>query len=450
MRIIGILFIFSALILPIAGQTPNQKQKPAEPDDTLQLSTTVVQTDLMVFTKDGRFVDNLKRDQFELFVDGKPQPISFFDLITSGTTKEQAQLAMASGEKPQPKVSEVSSREIGRSIFFFIDDVHLSPDSMLRTKNLLLDYINNQANSSDKVEIITTSGQLGFLQQLCNNKIVLRSAVDRLSYREMAGADKERPVMTESQAIDLQAGDRDILDYFVTATMKEFPGQYNKITAERYVKSRSSRVIQTNGYVTMNTMSSLESFLRDVSKLSGRKLAFFVSDGFMVKNQSYDVIGNLNDVIYRAGLAGVVFYTLDARGLITGLPDASSNATADTTGQSLRGGMSNSIMDAQDGLNSLAVDTGGRAIRNTNGLGQSVTSIVSETSQYYVLAWQWNQDEGYKEKIRKLQVKIKDHPELTVRMRQQMLEMPRSAVASNAATGSTAAKTVSIGLGDDK
>jgi len=44
------------------GQTPTQQQKPADQGDVVQLSTTVIQTSLMVFAKDGRFVNNLKQD----------------------------------------------------------------------------------------------------------------------------------------------------------------------------------------------------------------------------------------------------------------------------------------------------------------------------------------------------------------------------------------------------
>ena len=429
--LVGSLIILCLLFELAFGQTPNQKPKTPEQSDVVQLSTTVIQTDLMVFTKDGRFVSNLKQDQFELSVDGKPQPISFFDIVTAGTSKEETQLAIARGEKPQPKKSENVSRDIGRSIFFFVDDFHLSPDSLNRTRKMLQDYVNNEANSNDKVAIITTSGQLGFLQQLCDNKAVLRAAINRLAYREPRRNDPERPMMTEGQAIDIERNDRDVVNYFVDATLRENPSfkRTDRVPAEIYVRRRATTLVRSTAAVTMQSLESLELFLKDVSQLSGRKLAFYVSDGFLVQNQDANIVGKLRDVTYRAGLAGVVFYTLDARGLMVGLPDASGAMSADMTGQGSRG-MSNDILDAQDGLNALAADTGGRAIRNTNAIGTSVTTALAETSQYYVLAWQWNQDDGYKDKVRRLQVKIKDHPEYVIRMPQRMLDAPR-AVASN-------------------
>src|SRR5215813_10959368 len=109
------------------GQGGNQKPQNNDSGD-VQLGTTLAQTDLMVFAKDGHFVENLKREQFELLVNGKPEPISFFELVTAGTTKEERQIAAVRGEPVPVKTVEASSREIGRSIFFFIDDLHLSAD----------------------------------------------------------------------------------------------------------------------------------------------------------------------------------------------------------------------------------------------------------------------------------------------------------------------------------
>src|ERR1051325_2184654 len=68
---------------PLSAQT--KAQKPAETqDDVIRVNTDLVQTDVMVFDKDGHFVDGLKRDQFELKINGKPTPVSFFERVTSG------------------------------------------------------------------------------------------------------------------------------------------------------------------------------------------------------------------------------------------------------------------------------------------------------------------------------------------------------------------------------
>ena len=45
----------------------------------------------------GRFVDNLRAEDFELRVDNKPQTISFFERVKAGSLNEEAQLAAARG-----------------------------------------------------------------------------------------------------------------------------------------------------------------------------------------------------------------------------------------------------------------------------------------------------------------------------------------------------------------
>src|SRR5215813_11997610 len=78
-----------------AGQTTQTRpQKP--PDDVVRVYTELVQTDVMVFDKQGRFVDGLAKENFELLIDGKPKTIDAFEKITAGSS-EESQLAAARG-----------------------------------------------------------------------------------------------------------------------------------------------------------------------------------------------------------------------------------------------------------------------------------------------------------------------------------------------------------------
>src|SRR6266403_4450436 len=90
--------LYAALTCAQAPQNP----KPAE-DDIVKVYTDLVQTDVMVFDKQGRFVNGLKREDFELRIDGNPQPIGSLDLVRAGTASEDAQLAAARGTaRPKP------------------------------------------------------------------------------------------------------------------------------------------------------------------------------------------------------------------------------------------------------------------------------------------------------------------------------------------------------------
>src|SRR4028119_1357971 len=61
---------------------PQQQDEPLE--DVLRVSTSLVQTDVSVVDKKGQFFEGLQREQFELKVDGRVQPVLFFERVTAG------------------------------------------------------------------------------------------------------------------------------------------------------------------------------------------------------------------------------------------------------------------------------------------------------------------------------------------------------------------------------
>jgi hypothetical protein len=76
-RLLTALFIsITAHFAQTFGQQPATKPTPTAPaqDEVLRIETELVQTPVMVFDKQGRFVDKLKRESFELRVDGQVQP----------------------------------------------------------------------------------------------------------------------------------------------------------------------------------------------------------------------------------------------------------------------------------------------------------------------------------------------------------------------------------------
>src|SRR5207302_6422949 len=104
-----------------------QKERPQQPEEVIRVYTDLVQTDVMVFDKQGRFVNGLKREDFALSIDGKPQPIEFFDRVSAGSADEEQQLAAArGGSRSNQKVAGPVPLDRGRAIFFYVDDFHLS------------------------------------------------------------------------------------------------------------------------------------------------------------------------------------------------------------------------------------------------------------------------------------------------------------------------------------
>ncbi len=66
------------------GQQPKEpaaRKSESQNEDVVRISVRLVQIDGTVTDKDGQAVTDLKKDDFELFVDGRPQQITNFSYV---------------------------------------------------------------------------------------------------------------------------------------------------------------------------------------------------------------------------------------------------------------------------------------------------------------------------------------------------------------------------------
>lgn len=407
-----------------SAQTP---QEPAPPPpvqvaqdqgDVVRTFTELIQTDVMVFDKQGKFANGLVASDFELKIDGKVKPVEFFEKITAGSVNEELQIAAARGSSTRPGGARSGTPvplDRGRPIYFYVDDLHLDITGMQIARKLINRFIDDEMRQNDEAAIVSASGQIGFLQQLTDNKTVLRAALARLHLRATAVKDFERPSMTEYQALSITNYDRDTSDYFIEATMREIPG-ISHDAAESLVKARASGLVKQAAAVTTNSLVGLEGLVRGAEKLPGRKLVFFISGGFFLEDRLSDVRNRLQRITSAAARSGVVIYSMDARGLIASLTDASSDSQFDPSGRLQRSGHGE-IIASQDGMNALARDTGGKPVFNTNSLDPGLTKALKETATYYLLAWKPDPEPRSSNRFRRIEVKVIGKPDLTVQVR---------------------------------
>lgn len=402
-------------------QTPS----PRPPDDVVRVYTELVQTDVMVFDKQGQFVKDLTRDNFELRVDGKPRAIQAFELITAGSD-EESQLAAARGattvnlKRPVPL-------DRGRIVFFYVDDFHMDVASFAMARKLINNFIDKEMGQNDQAAIASATGQIGFLQQLTNDRMVLRKALSRLNAKTYSVRDMERPQMSEYHAVLIDRNDRDVLEFFVTQTIRENPGLSRDI-ATHMVRGRAQTIVSQASVFNNHTLVGLERLVRTAKNLPGRKVVFFLSGGFLIENRRGDSFSKLRDVTHAAANSGVVIYSMDTRGLVASLTDASTEAPFDPTGQLVRAG-AGELTATQDGMHALAADTGGKALFNTNDLSKGLAPALKETSVYYLLAWKPDEEAQKEKRFRNIEVRLVNRPGLMVRVRKGYLDVAPEPVA---------------------
>ena len=406
------------LLAPARAQQPDTPAPPANEDEEIvRISTELVQTDVMVFDGSGKFVDGLKPEQFELRVDGRPQAISFFERIKAGTVNEDAQIAAARGGAYGHAAGGAVPLDRGRTVVFFVDDLHLSPPSATHIRKTIQRFIDEEIGQNDEAAVISASGLVGFLSQLSDNKAVMRAATERINTRPYTVRDGQSPSMNEVQAMAVEHNDISVIDYYVEQLLRENPFLKREF-AESQVQTRAHNIIQQSNVVALNTLYTLASVVRGFGPLPGRKVLFFVSDGFIMDERDSGLRERMRAISDAAARAGVVIYSLDAQGLRSGTPDASESGNFDPTGRLART-ETGAVAAMQAPLVTLAADTGGRALVNTNALGRVVSGALKETSLYYLLAWkpEATASSGGSPKYQRIEVAVRERPDLRVLVR---------------------------------
>src|SRR6185295_11069107 len=133
--------------------------------------------------------------------------------VISGSSSEAVRIKSTPATSNRTSQNEVNRP--GRLIFFFVDDLHLSGESLARGRKARLHFIENQFNPEDRAAIVSSSGQIGFLQQLTDNSAVLHEAIARLNYKKNSETYAGSTRISEYVASQIESGNRRLFAYLM-------------------------------------------------------------------------------------------------------------------------------------------------------------------------------------------------------------------------------------------
>ncbi len=248
------------LIPTVSGLYPSVPS-PAQNTARSDALRPVIPTDVLVVDRQGNTVKGLARDQFVLLVNGEPQTIGFFEEVTAGSVEEEGQWARARG-LPAPPAAK-GSLEGGRTLFFFLDDFHLSAGGLERAREALSRYIDAAMGAHDRLGIVAGTRQIGFMHEVSSDKAALHAALEHLTVRNEPIRDNQQPPMTEAQALAIEQNDPDVLALFVKSAQekKSEKGRGVRWMAERDVRLRAAALALKSVGVTATSLESLRDLL---------------------------------------------------------------------------------------------------------------------------------------------------------------------------------------------
>lgn len=399
---------------------PPQQQRDVQADDIVRITTELVQTDVVVTDRDDQIISDLKLSDFEVFENGKKQELQFMEFISvdqPGRSEGTVKIERIADRIDTADTTEGGTADLRRVIGFVVDDVTIPTKELSRVRDMLTNFVNTQMRTGDLVAVVRTFGGVGLLEQFTSDKNLLRQAVTQIGprsippYLALGEPQAGRVLKTPSPG-----GVHDTSENIGDLTIDS--GLFPDAPAEGVNQTPKS-------YLALSVSNLLVNSLRQIP---GRKNLVLLSGGLPMfdLNRESRLGGAVTDLfdalVNNATRAGVVINTMDVRGLTTAGAVASF---ADTPAKSALGGgtlagndenpsfgrgadlslLGNRSLTNDLTLRSLAGNTGGVAVGNSNDFAAGLEKILKRSRGYYRLAYK--PSTKFDNKFHKVEVKVR-------------------------------------------
>ena len=384
--------------------------------ETIEVRVTNV--DVVVTDKAGHPIHSLTRDDFELFENGKLQPLTnFYEIRAEAPVDVGPTLSRPTGESaPREPVVPAEMRQ--RSIIVFIDNSSIEPGR----RNLAIEAIDRALDTllrpGDDAMLVAWNRHSEVLQQFTSDRAALKRALGdsrkRLASAGTLGAQKNQVISYAQNAL--------------TTARAMRGGSVAKAYEDSASAARSyAEWVHDTERVLLQSVSQTISML---SGIEGKKVLVFVG-GELEEHPGLDVFQTIDSMYMSAGVRnmmpavlresdrnmtddlsklarnananGVTMYMIDVL-------DRSKNASNDMPDQE-----ADFLAEANSFLSMgmLASNTGGTVLSGTRNFSVALDNIARDLGSYYSLGYKPPASGGVD---RRISVKVK-RPGAVVRMR---------------------------------
>jgi VWFA-related protein len=448
-----LVLLFSITLAQTPQQAPPPLPSPQEiaPDDVVRISTSLVQTDVVVTDKNDQIITDLTAADFKISENGKRQEVRFAQFVSPDAAPRLDGNFSVAGHPVDPEIARnLSAKDLRRVFAFVVDDLTIPFEDVTTVRQMLTNFIDNQMREGDLVAIVRVVGGGGMLQQFTSDKRILRRAIDRIA-----------PELHAFSAFNnlTPAGDlnRQVMQAAADIGVTTFPA--DSISSANSNLDSSEEGI-TKGFRALTTLQVAGDVTNSMKALPGRKSLVLISGGIPVVENSLNqvtvggapvpvmetkaYVGNvgylLRLLVDSASRAGVVINTMDIRGLkanrgVSRFTDPGNEAGshlsigANTAGQGRlpsMGTFDNLSLDTttgHQGLQALADSTGGVSVVNVGNFAEALDKILARSS-YYMLAY--TPTEAFDNKYHRLKIEV-TRPGAKVYAREGYFATPDSA-----------------------
>jgi VWFA-related protein len=370
--------LLAGLLIVSAQQNQQQNQVLIPTGGVGKISTTVqlVVVDLAAKDKNGNPIEGLTAKDFTITEDGKPQDIKIFkfqkleeEMLPEPQLGARPQVASQPAAPAAPVVKSVTANQISaakpgeikyqdrRLMVLFFDMTSMPIQDQIRAETAAMKFLKTQMTKSDLVAVMSFSSDLNLLKDFTDDRDELIKTVKNLSIGE--GSDL---------AVAGSTGADDEED--TGAAFQQDDTEFNIFNTDR-------------------KLAALENAARMLGSLSEKKALIYFASG--VDKTGAENEAQLRATINAAIRNNVSFWPIDARGLVASAPLGDATK-ASPGGTNMLGGSSartaqGRFQSQQETLYTLAEDTGGKALLDSNDLALGIQAAQKAEASYYILGY---------------------------------------------------------------
>lgn len=368
-----------------------------KPETTVreEARVTVVEVPVNVVDKDGRPVEGLTAEDFEVYDDGKKQAVSGFDVVD-----ERHAI-------PMPAPGEPAIHPAARRHFLIIFDLTFgSPRGIVNARRASRDFVVNRMKDLDLAAVATYSVETGMklLLTFTGDRTQLAAAIDTLGFPTLADRTADPLSMIISPPSQSNSSG---FAYLPSASSTSPANPADVILQDQLENMQNLRTKQLRSIYRERVSRLLDSFAQmalALDAVKGRKHILYLSEGFdsreltgsvaqgggsvegewVVHGQSWkldsdtrfgnhELRTNMTSAMALFNRSDCVIHSIDIAGLRALSDPSGSNETT---------------LNGQESLFAFADQTGGEFLKNANDLGNSFDRLLERTGLIYILAFQ--------------------------------------------------------------
>src|ERR1043166_5849842 len=166
----------------VVTQTPQKPETEIAPEDIVRITTSLVQTDVVIVDKDEHVIPDIKLDEIKVTDNGKRQDVKFLEFVApDAAPRIEGNLSIAGKAVESDATRNLAAGDLRRVFAFVVDDLTIPYEDIPTVRKLLTDFVDNQMREGDLVALVRVIGGSGLLQQFTSDKRILHAAIERIT-----------------------------------------------------------------------------------------------------------------------------------------------------------------------------------------------------------------------------------------------------------------------------